>query len=170
MKKNFKECKTLILNKVEYLHGTKNEELEIIQELAYSLSKGDKNGELTKIINAMPSTLKGEILKLNEFIKLKNKMLSETREICIYDIVKELMRATKTAGFNFVKNGDVLYFWTGTYFQPLEEWEIRKFIFKEFFFEIELPKKDYTTKTCTEVLKNLHAWADRLDVKKLEGK
>ena len=174
MRIKFSEFKSIVLSKVRDVYSEKEEEIIDMKYLQEELAKSKEDGRLAEFMSTISisdhSSIDDGIENVNKILTFKLDILSKHRDTHIYDVVKELIRATKCAGFSFAKKEGSLYFGIDSTFQILEDWEIEDFILQEFFPAAKVDIKKQTVRGRDEVLNNLHAWAERLDVKKLKGK
>lgn len=165
--RDFNKCKSLITNAVKDVRGEKDEEVKLMQHLAKQLDSSRVKDDLQKLINSLftedSSFLGSELASLQKVIQFKKSMLTDYRQTHIYDMVKELERATQSAGYSFAVYRGVLYFWTGNYFYALEDWEIKSFIMKEYLSAAKIDFKKQTVKTRDEILLNLIGWSQNLE-------
>lgn len=164
---DFSKCKSLITDVVKDVRGEKDEEVKLMQHLSKQLDSSRVKDDLQKLINSLftedSSFLGSELASLNKVIQFKKSMLTDYRQTHIYDMVKELERATQSAGFSFAKYREALYFWTGNYFYSMKDWEIKDFIMKEYFSAAKIDFKKQTVKTRDEIILNLYGWAQSLE-------
>ena len=165
--RDFSKCKDLISNAVKDVRGEKDEEVKLMQHLAKQLDSSRVKDDLQKLINSLftedSSFLGSELASLQKVIQFKKSMLTDYRQTHIYDMVKELERATQSAGFSFAKYREGLYFWTGNYFYSMKDWEIKDFIMKEYLSAAKIDFKKQTVKTRDEIILNLYGWAQSLE-------
>ncbi len=167
--KKFSELKTLIIAEVKDIRGEKDEEMKLIKRILNELGSSPAKEQLQKILNdACPKF--SAPLKLDDVLPIDESMFSSCRGTHVYDVVQELIRATESAGFSFAKKEDLLYFGNGKYFKKLEDWEIEDFVLKDFFPIVNVDFKNRTVRGRDEVIHNLLAWVDRLDIDELKGK
>ncbi len=165
--RDFSKCKSLIINSVKDVRGEKDEEVKLMQHLGKQLESSRVKEDLQKLINSLftedSGFLGSELASLKKVIQFKKSMLTDYRQTHIYDMVKELERATQSAGYSFAVYREVLYFWTGNYFYALEDWEIKSFIMKEYLSAAKIDFKKQTVKTRDEILLNLFGWSQNLE-------
>lgn len=165
--RDFSKCKEDIVKEIKDVRGEKDEEVNLLNHISKELTNSRIKDEIQKSMNSLfpenSSFLGSELAKLKKFTQLKKMILTNYRQTHIYDMVKELERATQSSGYSFAVYREALYFWTGNYFYALKGWEINSFIMKEFLAAAKIDFKKQTIKTRDEILANLYGWSQDLE-------
>lgn len=165
--KSFDDCKKEILEEVKDVRGEKDEEVRLMQFLAKEISESKIKDDLQKLINSLfpekSEFLGSETAKLNKIVNFKKTILTAYRQTHIYDMVKELIRATESVGFSFAKYREGLYLWTGNYYYSLNDWELKDMVMKEYLPTAKIDFKKQTVKTRDEIIANIYGWAQSLE-------
>jgi len=165
--KNFKECKIEILNAVQDVRGEKDNKEKELDRLQKLLEGTNIRQQIEGVVNSLfadtGDAVEEELFVLKQFTKVKAEIIKEYRQTHLYDILNELIRATNSVGYSFATYREILYFWTGSYYYALEDWEIRKFIFKGYFPAAKIDFKKQHVKMRNEVIDNLYGWGEELE-------
>ncbi len=165
--KEFKDCKADIIKAVKDVRGEKDEEVRLITFLSKQLESSTIKDELQKLINSLfpekSEFLGHELSNLKQIVSFKKSLFTAYRQTHLFDMATELIRATKSEGYEFAKYREALYFWTGNYYYYLQDWEIKDFILQEFFPAAKIDFKKQTVETRNKILDNLYGWSISLE-------
>jgi len=163
----FSDIKDKILSNSRSIKGERDAEIKHIQELQKFLTKESISEDLGKLINSLFKEKEGvldeNIKALRKVVDFKKSFFDSYRQVHIIDVILELQRATKSAGFSFAKYKDGLFIWTGMYYYYLQAWEIEDFIIQQFFRAAKMDWKRHTKRTMIEVIQDLAAHSVSLE-------
>lgn len=166
--RGFYDCSENILKLVKDVKGERQEEVKLMNHLSKQMKDSTVKDALQKTINSLfpekSEFLHKEVSTLEKIIHFKKSLFTEYAQTHIRDIVMELMRSVKSAGYEFATYRGILYFWTGNYYYAVQSWEIESFVMQKFFYASKVDFKKHTVKTRNEVVDNIYGHATPMEL------